>query len=237
MVWHQRQRKGKSPRYAVKTVTPRRATTWIAQSRPYLATDSGIRNTSGARLRVLLLLLAVLQLALVLLVGVLGIAADDEAVADAHVGLGLGHQGIADVLLRAPHPGVEALLAERVERLVQRVAEELGHLRARVAHDVVDVGLEFLAEGVEREIVDVFAEGVLDFAADGGNTEDDVGGEDAAGDGHPVEVVPHLERKHHDIDPGDLGDGDGVGDGERGVENAVDTDKDIVEGHDGGDCC
>jgi hypothetical protein len=178
----------------------------------------------------------VLQLAVVLLVGVL-VAAGDEAVADAHVGLCLGHQRIADVLLCPAHPAVEALLAEGVERLVERAAEELGDLGARVAHHVVDVGLEFLAEGVEREIVDVFAEGVLDFAADGGDAEDDVRGEDAAGDGHPAEIVPHLEGKHHDVDPGDLGDGDGVGDGERGVEDAVDTDEDVVEGYDGSDCC
>lgn len=74
-----------------------------------------------------------------------------------------------------------------------------------------------MAEALEREIVYVFAERVLDLASDGGDAEDDVGGEDGAGDGDPAQVVPHLEGKHHDVDPGDLGDGDGVGDGERGV--------------------
>lgn len=38
---------------------------------------------------------------------------------------------------------------------------------------------------VEREIVDVVAEGVLDFATDEEETEDDVGGADGSGDGDP----------------------------------------------------
>lgn len=70
---------------------------------------------------------------------------------------------------------------------------------------------------VEGEIVDIVAEGILDFATDEEETEDDVGGADCTGDGDPLEVVVELEGEDDDIDPGYLGDGDGVGDWEGGV--------------------
>ena len=152
-----------------------------------------------------------------------------------HIRLRLRHQRIPNILLTPRHPPIEALLAQRPQRHIQIAPKELGYVGPRVAHDVVDVGLELLAEGFEREVVDVFAEGVFDLAADGGDAEDDVGGEDGTRDGDPAEVVPHLEGEHHDVDPGDLGDGDGVGDGEGGVEDALDADEDVVEGDDGGD--
>lgn len=74
-----------------------------------------------------------------------------------------------------------------------------------------------MTEMVEREIVDVVAEGVFDFASDEKETEDYVGGADCAGDGDPLEVVVELEGEDDYVDPCYLGDGDGVGDWEGGV--------------------
>lgn len=143
-------------------------------------------------------------------------AIDREALAQAHRALRFGHQGIADILLAAVHPAVEALLAERPHGAVELVAEELLGAGRRVAHEEVDVGFELGAELFEGQIVDVHAEGVLDFASDGGEADDDVRCEDASGDRDPAEVVPQLEWEHQYVDPGDLRDGDGVGDWERG---------------------
>lgn len=188
-------------------------------------------------MRLLLMLLPLLQLAVILLAFLLLRPRNSKAIPYTHIRLRLRHKSIANMLLVAAHPIIEALVAERVEWPVKRTAEELCDLGTGIAHNVVDICLEFLAELVERKVVHVFAEGVFDFAADSGDAEDDVGGEDAAGDGDPAELVPELEGQHHDVDPGDLGDGDGVGDGERGVEDAIDADEDVVEGYDGGDCC
>lgn len=80
------------------------------------------------------------------------------------------------------------------------------------------------------------AEGVFDFAADGGEADDDVGGEDAAGDGDPAQVLDELEGKHHNVDPSDLRDGDRVGDGEGCLEDAVHAGQGFVELDDTGDC-
>lgn len=147
-----------------------------------------------------------------------------------HIRLGLCHERVADVLLAPRHPSIEVLLAQRVQRHVAYAPEEICDLGTGVAHNVVDVCLKFLAEGLKRKIVDVLAKGVFDFTTDGGNTQNDVGGEDGSRDRDPTKVVPHLEGKHHDVDPGDLRDGDGIGNGQGGVENALDTDEDIVEG-------
>lgn len=74
------------------------------------------------------------------------------------------------------------------------------------------------------------AERVLDLAADGRDPEDDVGAEDGARDRDPAEGVPELEGERDDVGPGDLGDGDGVGDRERGVDDAFGAGEDLVEG-------
>ncbi len=57
----------------------------------------------------------------------------------------------------------------------------------------------------------------------------DVGGEDATWNGDPAEVVPQLERQHHDVDPGDLRDGDGVGNRQRSLQDTVHTSQGLVE--------
>ena len=87
---------------------------------------------------------------------------------------------------------------------------------------------------VQREVVVVVAEGVLDLAADGGDAEDYVGADDGPWDGDPVEGVPELEGEREHVDPGYLGDGDGVGERERGVDHAFGAGEDFVEGGEGG---
>ena len=89
----------------------------------------------------------------------------------------LGHQRIPDIPLTPAHPATEALLAQGPQGLVHLVGEELGGLGGGVAHDEVEVHFEFLAKGLEGEIVDVVAKGVFEFAADGDEAEDDICGD------------------------------------------------------------
>lgn len=96
--------------------------------------------------------------------------------------------------------------------------------------DDVDLVRDLCAVPVQRQIIVVFAEGVLDFAADGRDAEDDVGAHDGAGDRDPVEGVPELEGQGEDVDPGYLADGDGVGDWEGGVDDAFGAGEDFVHG-------
>lgn len=127
------------------------------------------------------------------------------------------------------------LIAERPDRHVTLALHKLTRGRRRLRSNSVDVHFEFFAVCFEGQVVDVVAEWVLDFAADGGEPDDDVCGEDAAGDGNPLQRVNELEGKHHDVDPGDLGDGDGVGDGERSLKDAVHAGEGLVELHDTSD--
>lgn len=161
---------------------------------------------------------------------------DCETLPDLHVRLGLCQQRVADVLLTACSPAVEALVAQRPDGHVALAGHELSSDGRRLCSNTVDVHLQLLAEGLERQIVDVVTKGVLDFATDGGETEDDVGGENSTRDGDPLKRGEQLEGQNHDVDPGDLGDGDGVGDGKRRVQHTVETDKAFVESDDTGDC-
>ena len=79
------------------------------------------------------------------------------------------------------------------EGLVGSRGDEVLHARFLLGTDDVDLVADLVAVLVEREIVVVFAEGVLDLAADGSNAEDDVGAHDGPRDGDPVEVAPELE--------------------------------------------
>ena len=126
-------------------------------------------------------------------------------------------------------PEVHAAWVEWVHGHIADPLHKVFGLGAGLRHDDVDVHFEFLAVGFEGQIVDVHAEGVFDFTTDGGEAEDDVAGEDAAGDGDPAEILPELEGQHHNVNPGNLGDGDGVGDGEGGLEDTVDADEHFVE--------
>ena len=59
---------------------------------------------------------------------------------------------------------------------------------------------------IEREIVNVVAEGVFELVADGGQTDDHVGCGDGGGDGDPAEEGDELEGEEVDVEEDDLGD-------------------------------
>lgn len=152
-----------------------------------------------------------------------------EALPDSHIRFGLRHERVADILLAPVRPFGIALVAQRPDWHVALSTHEFERGWRRHGCNSVNVELEFLAEGLEGQIVNVVAEGVLDFATNGSQSDDNVSSEDASGDGDPVEAVNQLEWQHHDVNPGDLRDGDGVGNGERGLENAVHADHGLVE--------
>lgn len=62
----------------------------------------------------------------------------------------------------------------------------------------------------------------------------DVSCEDTAGNSDPAKTIPQLERQHHDVDPGDLRNGDRIGNRQRGLQDTVHTDKGFVELDDAG---
>jgi hypothetical protein len=144
-----------------------------------------------------------------------------KALAHIHIRPRLSHQRIANILLRPPSPIAIVLLAQGPNRHITASLHEFAGRGRRLRGDGVNVEFEFFAVGFEGEVVYVVAKGVFDFAANGGEADDDVGCEDAAWDCDPAEVVPELEGEHEHVDPGDLGDGDGVGDWEGGLEDAV----------------
>ena len=159
-----------------------------------------------------------------------------ETLPDDHVRLGLCKQCVANILLAARSPTVVALEAQRPDGHVAIAAHVFSSDRCRLCGDAIDVHLELLAESLERQIVDVVTEGVLNFATDSGETEDDVRSEDGTGDGNPLKRGVKLERQNHNVDPGDLRDSDRVGDRERGVEHTIETDETFVESNDTSDC-
>lgn len=97
-------------------------------------------------------------------------------------------------------------MMDREEHFVFLMLDELGDIGLRLAGDDVDFVGELLAVEVEREIVDVVAEGVFDFAPDQHQTDYYVRGEDCAGDRHPAEVGIELEGEKDNVYPADLVD-------------------------------
>ena len=91
-------------------------------------------------------------------------------------------------------------------------------LGSRLARNNSHIVLQLLAEFTQRQIVDIVAKWGFNFAPDGGNPEDDIGANDGSRDGDPSERLPKLEWEGDYVDPGDLGDGNAVGNGKRGVE-------------------
>ena len=73
-------------------------------------------------------------------------------------------------------------------------------------HEDIELLTEFLAVSVEWEIVDVVSKGILEFVSDGGETHDDVGCGDGAGNGDPFQSGKELEGEEVDVEEHDLGD-------------------------------
>ncbi len=83
---------------------------------------------------------------------------------------------------------------------------------------------------IERQIILVMPKRIFDLAANSGDAEDDVRADHSSRDRDPVEGIPELEGEGEDVDPCDLGDGDGVGERERRVDDAFRAGEDLVEG-------
>lgn len=127
-------------------------------------------------------------------------------------------------------PLSDGVVAQREQRSVVGVAGEVLVICCRNAGQDIEVSGNFIAEGLEGEIVDVVAEGVFDFSTDDGETEDNVGSYHGGRDSDPVEFAEELEGEDHDVCPCDLGDGNAVSEWQWGVENTFYTGQDV--GHD-----
>lgn len=79
---------------------------------------------------------------------------------------GLAGQRVPDLVHVLGRPALAAHLAQRVQQLVVRVHDHLLDAGRGAAHDDVHVLADLLAEGVEGQVVDVVAEGVLDLPPD-----------------------------------------------------------------------
>ena len=127
-------------------------------------------------------------------------------------------------------PSTIPTIADREEQSILITPDPLLILGLLDTADDVDVACDLLAERVEGEIVHVVAEGVFELGADEKETEDEVGGEDGAGNGDPFELGVELEGEEHDVDVGHLGDGDRVGDWKGRVEDTLCASENVVEG-------
>ena len=121
------------------------------------------------------------------------------------------------------------LVVQAIEHLIPLGVDEILRSRRGARSDDVDLARELVAEFIEREVVGVEAERVLDLAPDGGDAQHDVGADHRARDGDPAKRVPELEGERDDVDPGDLRDGDGVGFGQGGGEHAFGAGEDVGE--------
>jgi len=77
------------------------------------------------------------------------------------------------------------------------------HPRRRLRDQNINISGDFPTERLERQIVHVLAERVLDLPSDGGEAEDDVRRGDRAGDGYPAQRRVQLEGEREDVDPCD----------------------------------
>jgi hypothetical protein len=159
----------------------------------------------------------------------LALSRHGEAFPDCHICLGLCQQRITDVLLASACPALVVSLAQRPDGHVAAASHELSRSGGGLRGDGVDVELKLLAVCFEGKVVNIVAEGIFNLSSDLGKSDDDVCGENTTGNRDPAEVVPQLEGQHHYVDPGNLRDGDGVGDGEGSLEDAVHADKCFVE--------
>lgn len=98
-----------------------------------------------------------------------------------------------------------------------------------LAHDDIDILADLHTETVQRQIIDILAKGVLNLAPNKRQSQYDVRGKDGRRNGNPFETIDELEGQHQDIHPCDLGNGDGIGQRQRGVEDPIDAVEDVVD--------
>lgn len=141
----------------------------------------------------------------------------------------LARQRIPDLLNALRRPRCASEVAQRVEKLVLGMHDDLLDTRGWLAHDDIHILPDLQTERVQRQIVHVFAEWVFDLATNERNTQNDVCCKDTGRDCDPTQKLVQLERQKEDVYPCDLADGNAVRDGQRGVENAVCACEDVVE--------
>lgn len=142
-------------------------------------------------------------------------------------------QALTNLLHALAIPSLISQLAKREQQRILILAHEVIWAWWRLGDNHIDILADVVAELVEWKIVNVVSKGILDFAADEGNSKDDVGGEDRGWNGDPAERLVELEGEEQNVDPGDLANGDRIRDGERGVEDAVGSGEDVVHGSEG----
>lgn len=99
-------------------------------------------------------------------------------------------------------------------------------------HDI-QLAAELLAVVVEREIVYVVAEGVLELVSDGGQANNNVGSSNSAGDSDPAERTEELEGEEVDVEENDLGDKNVVADGKGSGEDTLGRGHGVCQGREG----
>lgn len=82
----------------------------------------------------------------------------------------LSSESFSDIFDTLALPFGSCAIAQRVERSIVHVIQELLIVGVWRACEHVKVSCNFSAEELEWKIVDIVAEGVLDFAADHGET-------------------------------------------------------------------
>nr|POE87272.1 hypothetical protein CFP56_29861 [Quercus suber] len=139
-------------------------------------------------------------------------------------------QGRPDLVHAPSLLSVELQAAQRPHDLGAGLRHPLVRLQGRGprGHGVDVVG-DLVTVGVERQVVDVLPERVLELVPDLRQPENHVAGEDGAGDRDPAEQAHELDRKHEHVRPRDLRDGDGVRDRQRRVDDALDAGQDLAQ--------
>lgn len=136
---------------------------------------------------------------------------------------------LANHVLSAIHPDLPARVRQRPQRLVVDILNPVGIRRPLLlaGNDVHILG-NLRAVRFQRQVVDVPTKRVLNLPANHEQAQNDVGRCDGGRNRNPVERGQQLEGKKEDVDPGNLRNGDGVGDGERGGQHTVGTHQDVV---------
>jgi hypothetical protein len=141
-----------------------------------------------------------------------------------HVDHNLRPQRAPNILLAPLPPIRRATLTQRPQHQVlppTPAHNDVPKLRRRHRRQRIQLPLQLGTVAIERQIVDIVAERVLELVPDGREPDDDVCRGQGAGDGDPAQRVEELEGEQVDVEEHDLGDQDVVADGEGRGEDAL----------------
>jgi hypothetical protein len=141
-----------------------------------------------------------------------------------HVDQNLRPQRAPNILLASPSPIRRPTLTQRPQHQILSSTPPHNHVpkpRRRHRRQRIQLPLQLRTVAVERQIVDIVAERVLELVPDGREPDDDVCCGQGAGDGDPAQGVVELEGEQVDVEEHDLGDQDVVADGEGRGEDAL----------------